>query len=143
MSDDAGILDTLTSAYSDAVERLDVDALLGLYREDARVFDLWSDWQYRGHDEWRPRIQMWFDSSESEGSSAEFVDMQIEVVGDAAFVSGFVAYTGLPDDGDDAEEESMDNRITWALVRDGERWLIAHEHTSIPIDDEGEPIFTR
>ena len=121
--------------YRTAVYSKDVDAFIGLYDEDARVFDLWGRWLYRGSAEWRKTAEEWFGSLGADRSSPEFHDVQIEVGDGLAGVHAFVTYKGLSADG--KELRSMDNRITWVLRknRDG-AWKVIHEHTSAPADFE-------
>ena len=45
--DDAPIRQVM-DAYTAAVRAKDVDAFIGLYAQDVRVFDLWSNWSYDG-----------------------------------------------------------------------------------------------
>jgi ketosteroid isomerase-like protein len=49
-------------AYQAAVFAKDVDAIVALYDQDVRVFDLWSTWSYDGAEAWRGMVAGWFDS---------------------------------------------------------------------------------
>ena len=40
----------------------DVDAFVGLYADDVRNFDLWSEWSYDGKDALRGMVAEWFGS---------------------------------------------------------------------------------
>lgn len=53
-----GVLD----AYAAAVLAKDADALVGLYANDVRVFDLWGQWAYDGATAWRRPVEEWFGS---------------------------------------------------------------------------------
>ena len=46
--------------------------------------------------------------------------------------------TGRGLDADGNEERSMNNRLTWALRKDGDGWKIVHEHTSAPAGEGGK-----
>ena len=59
--DDAPIRQVM-DAYTAAVRAKDVDAFIGLYAQDVRVFDLWSNWSYDGAAAWRGMVTGWFDS---------------------------------------------------------------------------------
>ena len=59
--DDAPIRQVM-DAYTATVRAKDVDAFIGLYAQDVRVFDLWSNWSYDGAAAWRGMMTGWFDS---------------------------------------------------------------------------------
>ena len=46
-------IEAIPDLYRTAVYTKDVDAFIGLYDEDTRVFDLWGRWLYSGSAEWR------------------------------------------------------------------------------------------
>ena len=128
-------IEAILDRYRTAVYTKDVDAFIGLYDEDTRVFDLWGRWLYRGSAEWRKPAEEWFGSLGTERSSPEFHDVQFEIGNDVASVHAFITYKGLSADG--KELRSMDNRITWVLRKQGDgAWKIIHEHTSAPADFE-------
>ena len=35
------------------------------------------------------------------------------------------------------ELRSLDNRLSWVLRQRGGRWLVVHEHTSVPLAHDG------
>lgn len=117
--------------YKRAVYEKDVEAFLGLYHRDARVFDTWGVWSYEDVGERRKVIEQWF-SSLGEERVRVTVDRIRAVVGhDLATVSARAVYAGLSAAGD--ELRSMQNRLTWVLESEGGDWKIVHEHTSVPI----------
>jgi len=126
-------IEAILDRYRTAVYTKDVEAFIGLYDEDTRVFDLWGRWLYRGSAEWRKPAEEWFGPLGTERSSPEFHDVQFEIGDGVAAVHAFITYKGLSADG--KELRSMDNRITWVLRknRDG-AWKIIHEHPSAPAD---------
>ena len=123
----------LMEAYRAAVLGKDVDALLGLYDADVRVFDLWNEWVFEGATAWRVNVAAWFGSLGDERVQVGVEDVRIRESGDLAIVDAIVSYTGLAPDG--SSLRTMHNRLTWALEdRDG-AWRITHEHTSAPVSD--------
>lgn len=121
--------------YRTAVHAKDVKALMALYDDNVRVFDLWGQWVFNGAGEWRQPLEEWFHSLGQDRSSPEFRDVQMEIGDGLAAVNAFVTYRGLSADG--KELRSMDNRITWILRKhDDGAWKIVHEHTSAPVDFE-------
>src|SRR6266699_2005124 len=88
-------IEAILDHYRTAVYAKDVDAFIELYDEDARVFDLWGRWLYRGSAEWRKPAAEWFGSLGTDRSSPEFHDVQIDVGDGVAAVHAFVTYKGL------------------------------------------------
>ena len=131
-------MEQILAAYAAAVRAKDVDAFVGLYADDVRNFDLWSEWSYDGKDALRGMVAEWFGSlSDDEVVSVKFDDVRSEPGTDVAAVSAFTTFAALSPDG--TELRSMNNRLTWILRRDaGGAWKIAHEHTSAPANEEGK-----
>ena len=128
-------IDELLDRYRTTVYDKDLEGFIELYDEEARVFDLWGRWLYKGTAEWRGPASEWFSSLGTDRSSPEFHDVRIDAGDGVAAVNAFVTYRGISADG--KELRSMDNRLTWVLrkSRDG-AWKIIHEHTSAPVDTE-------
>jgi uncharacterized protein (TIGR02246 family) len=118
--------------YRAAVLAKDVDALVALYVDDVRVFDLWGQWSHEGIDAWRRVIAGWFGSLGTDRVVADFDDPRSFIHDDVAVVEAFVAFRAVSPD--DVTLRSMNNRLTWVLRRTGEGWKIFHEHTSAPVD---------
>jgi uncharacterized protein (TIGR02246 family) len=125
-------------AYAAAVRAKDVDAFVGLYADDVRTFDLWSEWSYDGKDALRAMVSEWFGSLEDDELVAvSFDDVRTQAGPDVGAVSAFTTYAAVAPDG--TELRSMNNRLTWVLRKDGDgTWKIAHEHTSAPAGAEGK-----
>ena len=134
MSDvDQSIVEVL-DAYRAAVLAKDVDAVVALYDEDARVFDTWGRWSYDGRDAWARAVEEWLGGLGDERVAVEVEDVRAIASDDVAVVHLLIVFRGLSDGGDDLR--AMTNRLTWALRRTGGAWRIAHEHTSAPVDPE-------
>ena len=52
-------IEAILDRYRTAVYTKDVEAFIGVYDEDTRVFDLWGRWLYRGSAEWRKPAEEW------------------------------------------------------------------------------------
>ncbi len=122
----------LIEAYRKAVFDKDVNGFMRLYRQQARVFDAWGVWSYKGADAWRETIDEWFSSLDAERVAVKFEDVQIVPGQSLSAVSAIVTYAACSADGQPLR--AMQNRLTWLLERDGSRWKIVHEHTSAPVD---------
>lgn len=131
-------MEEMLSAYAAAVRAKDVDAFLGLYADDARNFDLWSEWSYDGKEALHGMVAEWFGSlPDDEVVSVKFDDVRTQAGEDVAALSAFTTFAAESPDG--TELRAMNNRLTWVLRRDGNgAWKIAHEHTSAPVGDEGK-----
>ena len=121
--------------YTAAVRAQDIEAVLALYAEDARIFDLFDHWTYEGRDAWRSAIGAWFGSI-ADGQRVRVVFDDVRTVGseDVIAVGALITYAELDDAG--VVGNTMPNRLSWALQRTGDAWLIVHEQTSVPIDGE-------
>src|SRR4029077_5254445 len=110
----------------------------GLYADDVRNFDLWSEWSYDGKEALRGMVAEWFGSlDDDEVVAVSFDEVRSQSGDDVAAVSAFTAFAAVSPDGE--ELRSMNNRLTWVLRRDAEgSWKIVHEHTSAPAGEGGK-----
>lgn len=127
--------------YAAAVLAQDTDALLSLYDDDVRVFDLWSEWVYEGKAAWRGAIAEWFGSLGTEKVVIGFDDVSSAVGEDLASVHTIVTFSEI--DADGLETGSMQNRLSWVVQHRDGSWRILHEHTSAPIDGETSMVILR
>jgi ketosteroid isomerase-like protein len=117
--------------YTRAVYEKDVDGFLGLYHEEARVFDTWGIWSFENVGARKSVIEEWFSSLGDERVSVKIDRIRSVVVKELATVSARVVYAALSASGE--ELRAMQNRLTWVLEPKGGAWKIVHEHTSVPI----------
>jgi uncharacterized protein (TIGR02246 family) len=131
-------MEQMLDHYAAAVRAKDVDAFVGLYADDVRTFDLWSEWSYDGKPAFREMVTEWFGSlPDDEVVAVEFDEIRTQAGEDVAAVSAFTTFAAVAPDG--TELRSMNNRLTWILRKDADgAWKIAHEHTSAPAGDEGK-----
>lgn len=127
---------TALDAYCGAVAALDAEATLACYADDARVFDGMAPWEYADKAAWAKGVHAWLDPLTGAGE-CRIDRRRITEVGDLAIVDGFAFYAA------DHTEEGAETttRFTQVWRRDGDRWLIVHEHTSWPVDDSMKPSF--
>lgn len=129
------------AAYQAAVLAKDVDAFVAIYADDARIFELWGQWE---HDigSWREMAKGWFAFLGDERSVVEAHDVRTQVSGDMALLTASLTFRGV--DADGRELRSLDNRLSWVLREREGRWRVVHEHTSVPIAHEsGKGLFKR
>jgi len=141
MTDADSPIRQLLAGYQAAVLAKDVDAFVGLYADDARIFELWGTWE---HDiaSWREMAKGWFAFLGDGTSVVEASDVRTTVSGDMALLTACLTYRGV--DAAGVQQRSLDNRLSWVLRQRGGRWQVLHEHTSVPIAHaDGKGIFTR
>ena len=120
----------IVEKYKQAVWEKDAEALIGLYAEDARVFDLWERWAYGSRAEWGKAVGEWFNSLDDNRILVEFKDPVFTESASLACFHAFVSYASLDSQG--KETRRMTNRISWVFELRGGSWVILHEHTSAP-----------
>ena len=129
------------AAYQAAVLAKDVEAFVSIYADDARIFELWGTWE---HDiaSWREMAKGWFAFLGDQRSVVEAHDVRTQVSGDMATLTASLTYRAVDPAGQ--ELRSLDNRLTWVLRQRGGRWLVVHEHTSVPLaHEDGKGIVSR
>ncbi len=131
MSDIDPLITRICDGYVRAVHEKDVEAFLGLYHPEARVFDTWGVWSYEGVKERRKVIEQWFSSLGEERVAVTIDRLQVTVTREMSVLSARAVYAAFSAAG--AELRSMQNRLTWVLKFDAGAWKIIHEHTSVPI----------
>lgn len=115
---------------SDAMRTKDLDRLLTYYSPDIIYFDIVPPLQYVGTAALRGRFAEWFDSFASE-IGQDLRDLTIVENGDLAYASMLIRAAGTMKDGQSVVRWV---RTTNGCQRSGERWLITHEHVSVPVD---------
>ena len=118
-----------------AVCAKDIDAIMVHYAGEFAVFNVKPPFQIRDAKEWR---QVWETSLAHFPASfgTETRDLAVTVSGELAVAHYFLRFTGLPG-------EPSWIRVTAVYRRSGGRWLIVHEHSSVPFDPETlRPLFT-
>jgi ketosteroid isomerase-like protein len=116
--------------WSQAIEAKDIDRLMSLYSPDITYFDLVPPLQYVGAAALRARFLDWFGRWKG-GIGQEVRDLKILASGDLATAHLFVRASGTLKDG---REVGYWVRATVSCQRRHDRWWIAHEHISLPVD---------
>ncbi|MBY3034281.1 SnoaL-like domain-containing protein [Rhizobium leguminosarum] len=99
--------------------------------EDSVEFSLAPPLVYHGQDE--AGLQAWFDTWEGP-IGGEVRDARLTVGEDVAFWSGLTRMTGTKTDGTAVD---LWFRQTLGLVKQDGRWLVAHQHASVPFAMDG------
>jgi ketosteroid isomerase-like protein len=124
--------------YKSAVRARDVEAFMGLYDPDVRIFDTWTTWSYDNAMAWRVAVEGWFSSLGEETVRVTFDD--IRVTGDQNFaaMTAIVTYAAVSVQGQ--ELRAMQNRFSWVLKSDNGALRVVHEHTSAPLNIDAKGI---
>jgi ketosteroid isomerase-like protein len=111
-----------------AVCAKDVDGIMAHYAAEVVVFNVKPPFQTRGTEDWR---RAWETSLAHFPASfaMETRDFSITVRGELALAHYLVRFTGLPGD-------QTWIRTTAVFERNEGKWLIVHEHNSVPFNPE-------
>jgi uncharacterized protein (TIGR02246 family) len=120
----------LLESWSAAVGIKDIDRLMSLYAPDIVYFDVVPPLRFTGSAAVRGNFLRWFDGWTS-SIGVEIRDLNILASGDVAAVHMLHRTSGTLKDG---REVGYWVRATLCFQRSDHRWLITHEHISLPID---------
>jgi ketosteroid isomerase-like protein len=123
-------LEALLDSRSQAMGAKDLDRLMSLYSPDIVYFDLVPPLQYAGTAALRGRFSDWFGRWESP-IGQEIRDLSISASGEVAAAHMLIRASGTLKTG---REVGYWVRVTNTFQRSNDRWLITHEHVSLPVD---------
>lgn len=116
----------------EAVRNKDVNALMAQHAPDVVMFDALNPLQYVGADKVRERAEEWF--SWYQGPIGyEVRDLSITASEEAAFCHYLYRVSGTMTNG---KEVDMWVRSTVCFSKIDGKWMVAHEHSSVPFDAE-------
>lgn len=134
MSDDDKTIRTQIERWAQAVHRGDMDAVLADRSADIVMFDVPPPHDgVRGIDAYRATWPPFFEW-QAAGACFDVVAVEVTAGADTAFAHALLR-CGMPDEL--AAHPGNRLRITFGLRKEGERWLVTHEHHSFP--DAGVP----
>jgi ketosteroid isomerase-like protein len=122
----------LLESWSEAARIKDIDRLMSLYSPDIVYFDVVPPLRYTGSAAVRRNFLRWFDGFKS-SIGQEICDLNILASGDIAAANMLIRAGGTLKDG---REVGYWVRASVCCQRSDERWLITHEHISVPVDFE-------
>jgi ketosteroid isomerase-like protein len=120
----------LIDSWSESARTKDIDRLMSLYSPDIVYFDVVPPLQLAGSDAARRNFLRWFGAFK-DSIGMEIRDFNILVSGEIA-----VAYMLIRTSGTLRDEREVGYwvRATVCCKRSNGRWLITHEHISLPVD---------
>jgi uncharacterized protein (TIGR02246 family) len=129
-TDEVAVRD-LIEAWADAVRRKDITGILRSHASDFVMFDVPPPFKSVGLDAYRKSWDVFFSWS-SRPVHFDIREMDVTVGADIAFAFAGMRCEGA---GSDGNPEALDFRLTMCLRKIGGRWMIAHEHHSVPAVD--------
>jgi ketosteroid isomerase-like protein len=120
----------LLESRVDASQKKDIDALMSLYSSDIVYYDVVPPLQFIGTEEVRRNFVRWFDGYDGP-ISLKTHDLTIATSGDVAFAHMLHLDTGERTNG---LKSAIWARSTVCCRRISSKWLITHEHISLPIN---------
>jgi uncharacterized protein (TIGR02246 family) len=129
-NDEVAVRD-LIEAWADSVRRKDYDGILENHAADFVMFDVPPPFKSVGLEAYRKTWDVFFSWS-SGPVRFEIQDMDVTAGADVAFAFASMCCEGR---GSDGKSEPLDFRLTIALRKIDGRWMIAHEHHSVPATD--------
>jgi ketosteroid isomerase-like protein len=130
-SDEAQIRECL-AGWVRALGARDVDGIMKYYTPDVVAFDLAPPLQHM-HREYRLGFEEWFGTWRGP-IGIELRDLTITIGGDVAFSRSLNHMTGARTSGPDTD---IWVRATVCFRKMQGRWLVAHEHVSVPFYMDG------
>ena len=122
----------LLEAWSVAVRSRDIEAIMALYAPDIVYFDVVPPLQIAGSDAVRRNFLRWFAGWKT-GIGSEARDLKIFASADTAIAFKLHRTSGTLKGG---REVGYWVRVTVCCRKSDDRWLITHEHVSVPTDFE-------
>jgi ketosteroid isomerase-like protein len=125
-------VEALLESRVDAAQKKDIDRLMSHFSPDIAYYDVVPPLQFTGVEEVRRNFVRWFDGYDGP-ISLETHELTVATSGDVAFAHMLHLDSRTRTNG---LESAVWVRSTVCCLRSGGRWLITHEHTSLPINPE-------
>ena len=129
-NDEAAVRDVIET-WAAAVRRKDYESILENHTADFVMFDVPPPFQSTGLEAYKKTWDLFF-SMANHPVRFDIHDMKVTAGADVAFA---VANMGCTTPGTDGKLEDLDFRLTVGLRKINGRWMIAHEHHSVPAVD--------
>ncbi len=123
---------SLIDDWREAMRAKNIDAIMSFYAPDIRLFDIMPPLEYKGRDECRKIWEMCFPAFGGP-IECEVRGLSITAGHGMAFSCGLYRFTGTMTDG---KEMDMWARGTVCYRKVDGKWVITHDHHSVPIDME-------
>ncbi|MET7684835.1 SgcJ/EcaC family oxidoreductase [Streptomyces sp. NPDC005423] len=131
MPDDTTQIRTLITRWAEAVHRGDLDGVLAHHAEDLVMYDVPPP--HEGIHGLAAYAASWppFFAWQAQGARFDIDSLDVTAGADVAYAHALLR-CGTPDEY--AACPTLRLRLTFGLRKEGDRWLVAHEHHSFPHD---------
>jgi ketosteroid isomerase-like protein len=120
--------------WMDATRMGRKDDVLSNHAADAVIFDPLPPLRYESAAAYRKSFDLWWPETTGEGLF-ELHDLKVTAGDDVAFAHALLRCGGTRPDGETFEDTV---RVTICLRKTDGKWLITHQHTSVPIEVSGD-----
>lgn len=127
-TDDEAAIGELIQSWAAAVRRRDLDGIFRHHADDIVMFDVPPPFQSKGMEAYKKTWAMFF-SWTDEPIPFDIAEMSITAGADVAFA---VASMRCAEPGPKGELVPLNFRLTVGLRKIEGRWLVTHEHHSVP-----------
>lgn len=134
LNDNERAIRAANESWADAIRSKDIDALMEHYTEDVVVFDMPPPLSKTGKENYRKSFENWLAQFKGE-ITCEFKDLEILAGDNVAFLHTLTKVGDIRPDGSDSGSWV---RVTVGFRKIDGRWLVTHEHVSIPAGMGGE-----
>jgi uncharacterized protein (TIGR02246 family) len=132
MNQDEQQIRSLIERWADAVHAGDLETVVAAHAGDIVMFDVPPPYNgVRGIEAYRATWPSFF-RFQLEGASFEMVSLDVTAGEDVAFAHALLR-CGTPQELADKPENRL--RLTLGLRKEDDRWVVAHEHHSFPLDN--------
>ena len=130
---DAQEIRALEDRFVAAFKAKDVEAIMKGYAPGAQltVFDMVPPRQYVGSDAYKKNFQQFFATFPGEVEQFELTDLDVAADGKLGYAHSI---QHLVMTGKDGSKVDLTVRVTDCYRKIGGKWLITHEHVSVPVD---------
>jgi len=120
----------LNEHWANAIRTRDLGALMETYSKNVMLFDVIEPLEYQGIDAVSRRAEEWFSSFQGP-FDFETHDVRIATDSDVAFSHSLNHVRGAKTDG---QQIDMWWRSTICYRKIDDKWMVTHEHNSVPIN---------
>ncbi len=121
-------IQTLLEQWAHSTRMGEQDRILNNHSESAVIYDVLPPMKYEGVEEYRKSWDEWQPETTNE-NIFDLHEVKITVGHDVAFAYGFIHCGGTLPDGKTFEDWV---RATFCLEKQNGKWLITHQHISMP-----------
>jgi len=120
-------------SFAEAIREGDIKHIMSFYSDEVVAYDMMPPLEFSGKDKYEKSWQECFTSYFKFPLNFDYEKQKFSIEGNVAFTHALVHMSGESKDG---EKMDMWMRNTTCLKKSGDKWLIIHEHNSIPMDNE-------